>query len=170
MPPGTSWKVPLSLNLSSNRVWIRISRQWQEMARHSRLKHLLTALAYTDPRSRNQECPCGGVSRGGRGRRREWCPPRPPHLLTPGPQALWGASRADVGAASPSLLQTRSRLRESSPALWKHQQGHPGTVSELMRPPITFICFAELYPAMTPLPPHVAKFPPPPSCSFRTSG
>lgn len=44
----------------------------------------------------------------------------------------------------------------TSPALRKHQRGHPGIGSELMRPPITFICFKDPYPAMTP---HISEFP-----------
>lgn len=71
-------------------------------------------------------------------------------LFTLGPQALRGSLPADVGAAHPSLSQTCSHLWESSAALLMDQRGHLGIASELMRPPITFICFKEVYPAVTP--------------------
>ncbi|CAI9162099.1 unnamed protein product [Rangifer tarandus platyrhynchus] len=70
---------------------------------------------------------------------------------TPSPVRFFAA---DVGAACPALLQTCSYLLESSTALLMERRGQPGITSELMRPPITFICFKELYPAMTP---HISE-------------
>lgn len=61
---------------------------------------------------------------------------------------------ADVGAACLALFQTCSYLLESSTTLLMESRGHPGITSELMRPPITFICFKELYPTMTP---HISE-------------
>lgn len=73
------------------------------------------------------------------------------HPRTPSPVRFFAA---DVGAACPALLQTCSYLLESSTALLMERRGQPGITSELMRPPITFICFKELYPAMTP---HISE-------------
>lgn len=73
------------------------------------------------------------------------------HPRTPSPVRFFAA---DVGAACPALLQICSYLLESSTALLMERRGQPGITSELMRPPITFICFKELYPAMTP---HISE-------------
>lgn len=58
-------------------------------------------------------------------------------------QPMWGG-------AHPSLFQTWSRLWGKFSRSLTDQRGHLGTGSELMRPPMTFICFKEVYPAMTP--------------------
>lgn len=77
-----------------------------------------------------------------------------PASLHPRTPSLERFFAADVGAACPALFQTCSYLLESSTALLMERRGHPGITSELMRSPITFICFKELYPAMTP---HISE-------------
>lgn len=92
----------------------------------------------------------------------------PPVCLLP--LGLRQLRRGGGGAARPSLFQTCPRLRESSVHLLPDQRGRPAIASELMRPPITFICSEEAYPAMTP---NISESPhphhQPPSCFGRRS-
>jgi hypothetical protein len=73
--------------------------------------------------------------------------------LHPGTSSLVRCFAADL-AAWPSLFLTHSHLQESSLALHRIR-GHLGIALELMRPPITFICFEN---CTQPWPPYIRDF------------